>query len=160
MPPICSISRVLHSGSFGFLPLSGQLSTPAAFSHTSQQPIIVIIGSFFFFLVDFSLPFDESCVVILSGCLSFSPSTIISHLPTYHVHARWEVGACRTTCWTNWRVDRMTDMVRDLFFLHAGATCLSLFVCIHVNKDALLWTMTDFYLEFWVGGIPFTLLLT
>lgn len=115
MPPICSISRVLHLGFFGFLPLSGQLSTPAAFSHTSQQHIIIIIG-FSFFSVDFALPFDESCVVILGGCLSFSPSTIIFHLPTYHVHARWEVGACRTTRWTNWRVDRMTDMVRDFFF--------------------------------------------
>lgn len=87
---------------------------------------------FFFFWVDFPLPFDESCVVILSGCLSFSPSTIISHLPTYHVHARWEVGACRTTCWTNWRVDRMTDMVRDFFFFFSMQG-LHVYLCLYVS---------------------------
>lgn len=80
------------------------------------------------FYVVFSLRFDESRIAILSGCLSFSPSTILFHLPTYHVLTGWEVGACRTTRWTNWRVDRMTDMVGAFLYLHEGDTCLS-FVC-------------------------------
>lgn len=91
-----------------------------------------------FFLVDFFLPFDESCVVILSVCLSFSPSTTVFHLPTYHERTRWEVGACRTTRWTNWRVDRMTDMVRD-FFMSPCRGYMFIF-CLHVA----MWIKTLF----------------
>lgn len=140
MAPICSVSRVLHLGFFGFLPLSGQLPTLAAFSHRSNTLLL-------FLLVDFSLPFDESCVVILCGCLSFSPSTIIFHLPTYHVHTRWEVGACRTTRWTNWRVDRMTDMVRD-FFISPCRGYMFVF-CLYVA----MWIKTRFC-EQWKRHLP------
>lgn len=86
--------------------------------------------------VVFYLCFDESCVVILSGCLSFSPSAILFHLPTYHVLTGWEVGACRTTRWTNWRVDRMTDMVGVFYISMQAKHVYLLFVGSHVNKDS------------------------
>lgn len=151
MAPICSVSPMLHLGLLGFLPLSGQLSTPAAFSHTSWQHIVFIFLFIYIFLLDCSLPFDETCVVILSGCLSFSPSTIIFHLPTYHVHTGWEFGACRTKRWTNWRVDSMTDMVRN-FFISPCRGCMFIF-----RLHVAMWIKTLFCKQWqrhlpWISG--------
>lgn len=79
-------------------------------------------------------------------CLSFSPSTIIFHLPTYHVRAGWEVGACRT----NWRVDRMTDMVRN-FFISPCRGFMFIF-CLHVA----MWIKTPFCKQ-WQRLLPWIL---
>lgn len=49
-PLICSVSRALHLGFYVFLPLSGELSVQAAFSHTKPEQHIVVLCCFFLVL--------------------------------------------------------------------------------------------------------------